>query len=359
MYKLLFSSIISIILASSIFLFSNQSWSKTKLIPLGVSPKVAADYIHSVIEADRTIYAKMIVERLGDAISLKATENYLQENTLPLPAQFLLLASENVTSQGLGMSYRLISLWPINPQNRPKDRFEEKGLEAVRKDPEKPFTTIFTKRGKLIFKAVYPDKAVSKSCVNCHNGHPKSPKKDFKMGGVMGGISITIPVGRKGLVPAKEVSDFIHAVIESDRMIYAEYVVNRLQNNNIVKASEHWWKEKALLLPAQFLLNASDLVAHKQMGLMYKLYSNWPINQFNRAVTKFEQDGMEVVAKNPKETFIGTHEVHDRQFFEAVYPDFAVSKACVTCHNSHPDSPKRDFKLNDVMGGIMLSFPVQ
>ncbi|MEE8268667.1 MAG: DUF3365 domain-containing protein, partial [Nitrospinaceae bacterium] len=51
--------------------------------------------------------------------------------------------------------------------------------------------------------------------------------------------------------------------------------------------------------------------------------------------------------------------VHDRQFFEAVYPDFAVSKACVSCHNSHPNSPKRDFKLNDVMGGIMLSFPVQ
>ncbi|MFQ5450498.1 MAG: DUF3365 domain-containing protein [Nitrospinaceae bacterium] len=153
MYKLLLSSIISIILASSIFLFSNQSWSKTKLIPLGVSPIIATDYIHLVIEADRTIYAKMIVERLGDAISLKATENYLQENTLPLPAQFLLLASENVTSKGLGMTYRLMSLWPINPQNRPNDGFDQKGLEEVRKNPNKPFTTIFTSKGKRMFKA--------------------------------------------------------------------------------------------------------------------------------------------------------------------------------------------------------------
>ena len=71
---------------------------------------IAADYIHSVIEADRTIYSKMIVERLGNAISLKAEENWMQENTLPLPAQFLLLASENVTSQELGMTYRLMSL---------------------------------------------------------------------------------------------------------------------------------------------------------------------------------------------------------------------------------------------------------
>jgi hypothetical protein len=24
-------------------------------------------------------------------------------------------------------------------------------------------------------------------------------------------------------------------------------------------------------------------------------------------------------------------------------------------HNTHPDSPKRDFKLNDVMGAIVIS----
>ena len=358
MYKLLLTSIISIILVSSIFLFYNQSWSKTRFIPLGVSPIIATDYIHSVIEADRTIYSKMIVERLGEAISLKAEENWMQENTLPLPAQFLLLAAENVTSQELGMTYRLMSLWPINPLNGPKDGFEKKGLEEVSKSP-RPFTTTFTSKGKLMFKAVYPDKAVTKSCVTCHNGHPKSPKKDFKLGDVMGGISITIPLGQEGLIPAKVVADFIHAVLESDRMIYAEFVVNRLQNNNVVKASEHWWKDKALLLPAQFLLYASDLIAHQRMGLMYKLFSPWPISQYNRAVTKFERQGMEVVAKNPEDTYIGTYTVHDRQFFEAVYPDFAVSQACVTCHNSHPNSPKRDFKLNDVMGGIMLSFPVQ
>ena len=300
--------------------FLTPSWSGEKVIPLGVSPLIATDYIHSVIEADRTVYTKMIVERLGNNISLKATENFLQENTLPLPAQFLLLASENVTSMGLGMNYRLMSLWPINSQNGPKDSFEKKGLEAVRKNPNKPFTTTFTSKGKLMFKAVYPDKAVSKSCVSCHNGHSKSPKKDFKLGDVMGGISITIPLDRKNLIPAKKVANYIHAVLESDRMIYTEYVVNRLQNNNVVRVSENWWKENALLLPAQFLKNASDLISHKRMGLIYKLYSPWPINQFNRAVTHFEQKGMGVVAKDPKEIYMGTHEVHDRQFFEAVYP---------------------------------------
>ena len=99
MYKLLLSSIV---LATSFFLFFNQSWSGTNLIPSGVSPIIATDYIHSVIEADRTVYSKMIVERLGEAISLKATENWLQENTLPLPALFLLLPPKTLLPRDWG-----------------------------------------------------------------------------------------------------------------------------------------------------------------------------------------------------------------------------------------------------------------
>ena len=51
--------------------------------------------------------------------------------------------------------------------------------------------------------------------------------------------------------------------------------------------------------------------------------------------------------------------VEQRRYLQTIYPDRAVSRACVSCHNAHPESPKRDFKLNDVMGGIVLSFPME
>jgi hypothetical protein len=31
----------------------------------------------------------------------------------------------------------------------------------------------------------------------------------------------------------------------------------------------------------------------------------------------------------------------------------------VSCHNAHKDSPRTDFKLNDVMGGVVLRIPMQ
>ena len=36
----------------------------------------------------------------------------------------------------------------------------------------------------------------------------------------------------------------------------------------------------------------------------------------------------------------------------------AVAQACVSCHNSHNDSPRKDFKLKDVMGGVVIRIPI-
>ena len=50
---------------------------KQKVIPA----HRAADFIHAVIETDRTIYSQYIVERMGETVSLKASENWKKANT--------------------------------------------------------------------------------------------------------------------------------------------------------------------------------------------------------------------------------------------------------------------------------------
>ena len=327
----------------------------------------AADFIHAVIETDRTIYSQYIVERLGETVSLKASENWEKANTLPLPAQFLTMSSRLVNSKNLGIQYRLISLWPINKENASKTREEKEGLKKVASNPTQPHLWTVRKNGQVYFNAVYPDLAVTKSCVSCHNNHPKSPKKNFKRNDVMGGIHISFPVSKikktssqKNLTVAPEVvADYVHAILEADRTVYAKHIVNRLQKKNIIYASENWWEENTLLLPAQFLLNASDLIKNMRLGLDYKLVSLWPINPHNGAANKFERNGLETVASQPLRPYIGTTEIGNRFYFQAIYPDIAVTPACAGCHNAHPKSPKRDFKLFDVIGGIVVSVPVE
>jgi hypothetical protein len=106
----------------------------------------------------------------------------------------LQMAGQEVQGLGLGLRIRLASLGPIYKKNGPADQFERTGLEAVAKNPRKPYTGIITEGDRHFFKAIFADRAVSITCVACHNNHELSTKKDYKLYDVMGGIIISFPV---------------------------------------------------------------------------------------------------------------------------------------------------------------------
>ncbi|HLU66353.1 MAG TPA: DUF3365 domain-containing protein, partial [Kofleriaceae bacterium] len=70
-----------------------------------------------------------------------------------------------------------------------------------------------------------------------------------------------------------------------------------------------------------------------------------------------ETRGLDRVVGSRKPHY-GTEVLDGKTYFVAIYPDVAVSEACVTCHNQHRDSPRRDFKVDDVMGGLVIRFPL-
>jgi hypothetical protein len=173
-------------------------------------------------------------------------------------------------------------------------------------------------------------------------------------------ILASLPAAAHAQVSYKEMADALHAVMESDRTVYTRVIVNRLQNEEkVIKASEHWKDEKALVLPAQMFRYGSEMVAEKKMGFSYSLLSMWPINKQNAAKTAAEKEGLEAVAKDPSKAFYKEETLGKVKYFTAIYADRAVSPACVTCHNDHKDTPKKDFKLGQTMGGVVIRIPVK
>lgn len=163
---------------------------------------------------------------------------------------------------------------------------------------------------------------------------------------------------RSGIEP-RAMADALHAVMESDRTVYTKQVVNRLQNEEgVIKASEHWKDDKALPLPAQMFRMGAEMVAEKQVGFTCALLSMWPVNKQNKPKTELEKNGLEFVAKNKGQNYYGEETLGETKYFTAVYADTAVAPACVKCHNEHKDSPRKDFKLGEVMGGVVLRIPL-
>jgi hypothetical protein len=162
-----------------------------------------------------------------------------------------------------------------------------------------------------------------------------------------------------GISP-KTMADGLFAVMSSDRAVYTKQVVARLQNDEkVIKASEHWKDDKALPLPAQMFRMGAEAVAEKNPGFSYALLSLWPINKQNTAKTDAEKTGLKFIADNGgKENYYAEETLGGKKYFTGVYADVAVSKACVSCHNGHADSPRTDFKLDDVMGGVVIRIPI-
>ena len=164
----------------------------------------------------------------------------------------------------------------------------------------------------------------------------------------------------KGVDP-KLFTDSLFAVMNADRANYTKLVVQRLGPNgaNVVKPDEHWEDlENGTLLPAQMFRAGAEAVAEVTDEFTYSLQSIWPINAQNKPKTPIEKEGLEYIAANPGEKFYGEETLGDVTYFTAVYPDIAVSPACTKCHNEHKDSPKTDFKIGEVMGGVVIRVPI-
>lgn len=140
-------------------------------------------------------------------------------------------------------------------------------------------------------------------------------------------------------------------------------IVRKLYTKEIVQAGkkvglrfkEEWQKESVIagMLPAQFLRETARYLEKSPVRLGLYLGSNYPINRVNLIkglqATKFQQ-----LKENRKDVFFNMPE---EQTFVYMSPDIAVIKACVTCHNQHAETPKKNWKINDVMGATTWLYP--
>ncbi|MEJ2142761.1 MAG: DUF3365 domain-containing protein [Gammaproteobacteria bacterium] len=162
-----------------------------------------------------------------------------------------------------------------------------------------------------------------------------------------------------GIEP-KSMADALHSVMEADRTVYTKLIVNRLvKEEKVIKASEHWKDDKALVLPAQMFRYGAERVSEKGSDFSYSLLSLWPVNKQNKPKTDVEKTGLKYIADNPGKNYYSEETLGEQKYYTAIYPDIAVAPACTSCHNAHKDSPRTDFKIGDVMGGVVIRIPMK
>jgi hypothetical protein len=145
-----------------------------------------ADALHAVIAADQET---LVNDAAAGSSGAGATKPMARSH-----AERLRIAAQSIQTKGAEFSYTLRSLQPINANNGPQTEAEQIGLATVSRNPGEPFYADEQLGGRSYFTAVYAMRASSNLCIECHNGHPQSPRHDLKPGDVMGAIVIRLPL---------------------------------------------------------------------------------------------------------------------------------------------------------------------
>ena len=138
------------------------------------------------------------------------------------------------------------------------------------------------------------------------------------------------------------------------RELYTKEIVQAGKKTGI-KFQEEWQEESVVagMLPAQFLRETAMYLEKSPVRLGLYLGSEYPINRENLIegiqATKFEK-----LKETKSDVFFN---LPAEETFVFMSPDIAIAKACVTCHNKHTNTPKTDWKMNDVMGATTWLYP--
>lgn len=155
-------------------------------------------------------------------------------------------------------------------------------------------------------------------------------------------------------IPVETLFRLLDAENASVRKIYTGEIVTPGQKQGL--KFDEAWKSKdvhAGPLPALLLRETANRLQRRVPELNLFLGSAWPIEQANLFKGAQGDYFTDIVEDRTPRFF--TDATTGRQ--TAMFPDIASAPACVTCHNEHPKSPRKDWVKDDVMGATTWSFP--
>ncbi len=178
-------------------------WLDLRNLTLAALARQASD-LNSMISGVRSYYAINVVGRVlaanaaATAASTAASRTQVVHNyasvpgAIPIPATLSLELGEVISKQQANIAYRFISDYPFRDRAPHRmDGFERDSLAYLRAHPGEQRTessyTAFRDTVRIAVPII-----MGAPCVACHNAHPESPKRDWKIGDVRGIQEVTV-----------------------------------------------------------------------------------------------------------------------------------------------------------------------
>lgn len=149
------------------------------------------------------------------------------------------------------------------------------------------------------------------------------------------------------------------AAIREFRTVYTSEVVANAQKQGLLITHDYQNNDNAIPLPTTLSLLLGNRLA-AQGGGSTRLYSDhpfpWRLEELG-PISASDKETLESLRRDPYHPVFRLDTVSASPSIRFATAD-QMRADCVGCHNSHPDSPKRDWKPGDVRGVVEVSLPL-
>jgi class 3 adenylate cyclase len=183
--------------------------------------------------------------------------------------------------------------------------------------------------------------------------------------GLLGGLPVAVWLDLHALTETNLLrqADELNAAISSVRAFYTSEVVDRVLSapGTATQVSSNYEAlPGAIPIPATLSIALGDVISQQQRFLEYRFVSDYPFaGRAPHPLDAFERSALADLRADPsrRPTKVTRDLLSDRA--RLIVP-IVMGGACVACHNTSPDSPKRDWKIGDIRGiqEISVSQPI-
>jgi eukaryotic-like serine/threonine-protein kinase len=115
---------------------------------------------------------------------------------IKVPARFAIDLGKHIGEKSeSGVRVRLYSKYPFRTRTDggPRDAFEEEALAYLGEHPDEAFWRFEDHEGRPVLRYATA-RRMQKSCIDCHNSHPDSTKRDWRVGQIRGVLEVIRPL---------------------------------------------------------------------------------------------------------------------------------------------------------------------
>ena len=149
-------------------------------------------------------------------------------------------------------------------------------------------------------------------------------------------------------------------ILTETRSFYTSDVAGRALGHGVDVTPDYKEKAGSIPIPTTFTLELGERLSANDKGVKVRLYSSLPFPQRRKSGgprDAYERDALKYLTANPGRSFVRFEKYKGRDSIRYSTADIMLP-ACVSCHNTRADSPKKDWKVGDVRGVLEVVRPL-